>query len=241
MPVPSATAPPPDRTIAYGGSPNQVYDVRLPVGAAKGATVVVIHGGFWRPAYDRGHAGQQSNALATHGFHVATLEYRRVPGDWPAMAADVLAAIGAIAADQELPDDIVLMGHSAGGHLATWAAYQPQITVSGVVSLAGCVDLHLTRDMGLGDGAAEALMGSAPEAVWRAADPALLGRPPAPVRLIHGGADDRVPVEVSESYQSAADAGIPLQVLAGCGHYELIDPATPEFAHTVAAVDAVLP
>ncbi|MFC6704242.1 alpha/beta hydrolase family protein [Flexivirga alba] len=240
MSVLTAPSPPPDRTIAYGASPDQVYDVRRPVGAARRATVVVIHGGFWRPAYDRTHAGQQSKALATHSFHVATIEYRRVPGDWPAMAADVLAAISAVAADPELPDDIVLLGHSAGGHLATWAAYQPEIAVTGVVSLAGCVDLHLTRDLHLGDGAADALMGSAPEAVWRAADPAMLGRPPAQVRLIHGAADDRVPVEVSESYQAAADAAIPLQVLAGCGHYELIDPATPQFAHTVAAVEALL-
>lgn len=235
----TAPAPPPDRTAAYGDSPDQVYDVRRPVGTARGVTVLVIHGGFWRPTYDREHAGQQSKALTTHGFDVATIEYRRIPGDWPTMAADVLAAINAVAADPELPDDIVLLGHSAGGHLATWAAYQ-SVPVVGVVSLAGCVDLHLTRDLGLGDGAAEALMGSAPEDVWRAADPSMLGRPPVSVRLVHGAADDRVPVEVSESYQAAADAGTPLHVLAGCGHHELIDPATPQFAQTVAAVEALL-
>lgn len=240
VPVPSATAPPPDRTASYGSSPDQLYDVRTPSGDARGATVVVIHGGFWRPTYDRAHAGQQSNALAALGFHVATIEYRRIPGDWPATAADVLAAISAVAEDPELPGDIVLVGHSAGGHLATWAAYQPEVAVIGVVSLAGCVDLHLTRDMGLGDGAAAALMGSAPEAVWRTADPAMLGPTPVPIRLVHGAADDRVPVEVSESYQSAAGAGVSLQVLAGCGHFELIDPTSTYFRHTVAAVDAVL-
>ncbi|HWC24807.1 MAG TPA: alpha/beta hydrolase [Flexivirga sp.] len=240
MSILDAEQPPPDRTVSYGASPDQLYDVRDPTGEARGATVLVIHGGFWRPAYDRAHAGQQSNALAAHGFHVATIEYRRVPGDWPTMAADLLAAIGAVAADPDLPDDIVLVGHSAGGHLATWASYQPEVAVTGVVSLAGCVDLHLTRDMGLGDGAAAALMGSAPEAVWRSADPAMLGQPPTEVRLVHGTADDRVPVEVSESYQSAAGGGVSLQVLAGCGHHELIDPASAYFRHTVAAVEALL-
>lgn len=243
MSIPSATAPPPDRTVSYGPAPDQLYDVRGPSGAARDATVVVIHGGFWRPKTDRGHAGQQSTALAAHGFHVATIEYRREPGNWPAMASDVLAAINAVAADTELPDRIGLIGHSAGGHLATWAAYQQpliQTPITGVVSLAGCVDLHLTRDLGLGDGAALAMMGDAPETVWRAADPALLGPPPVPVRLVHGSADDTVPVEVSESYQAASDAGVPLQVLAGCGHGELIDPATPHFAHTVTALEAVL-
>lgn len=240
MSILSMTAPAPDRSIAYGSHPDQVYDVRRPTGTPRDATVVVIHGGFWRPSYDRAHAGLQSEALAAHGFHVATIEYRRSPGDWPAMAADVLAAISAVTADPQLPDHLVLLGHSAGGHLATWAGYQPQISVAGVVSLAGCVDLHLTRDLQLGDRAAEALMGSAPEAVWRAADPALLGPPPTRLRLVHGAADDRVPVEVSESYQAAVGGGVPLQVLAGCGHFELIDPRSSFFPPTVTAVDAVL-
>lgn len=232
--------PPPDRTMSYGASPDQVIDVRLPSGAARAVTVLVIHGGFWRPKTDRTHAAAQSIAFAAKGFHVATIEYRREPGDWPAMAADVLAAISAVQQDTELPDRTVLIGHSAGGHLVTWASYQPEVSVAGTVALAGCVDLHLTRDLGLGDGAALAMMGSAPEAVWRAADPALLGPPPVPVRLVHGDADDTVPVEVSESYQAAANAGIPLQVLAGAGHFELVDPNAAEFPQTVAAVEAVL-
>jgi hypothetical protein len=49
-----------------------------------------------------------------------------------------------------------------------------------------------------------------------------------------------VPVEVSESYQAAADNGVPLQVLAGCGHFELIDPRSAYFAPTVTAVEGVL-
>jgi len=234
------TAPPPDRSVTYGSHPAQLYDVREPTGTPRDATVVVVHGGFWRPAYDRTHAGLQSEALATHGFHVATIEYRRIPGDWAATAADVLAAIRAVQGDPTLPGLPVLLGHSAGGQLVTWACHQPQVQVAGAVSLAGCVDLHLTRDLGLGDGAAAALMGSAPEAVWRAADPALLGAPPTRLHLVHGAADDRVPVEVSESYQAAVGGAVPLQVLAGCGHFELIDPRSAYFPPTVAAIDAVL-
>nr|WP_246336652.1 alpha/beta hydrolase [Flexivirga oryzae] len=236
----SMPAPPPDRSVAYGAHADQLYDVRRPTGTPRDATVVVVHGGFWRPSYDRTHAGAQSEALAAHGFHVATIEYRRIPGDWPAMAADVLSSVGAVQDDPALPDRLVLLGHSAGGQLVTWASYQPEVRVVGVVSLAGCVDLHLTRDLGLGDGAAAALLGSAPEKVWRAADPALLGPPRTRVRLVHGAADDRVPVEVSESYQAAVGGGVPLQVLAGCGHFELIDPRSAYFPPTVAAVDAVL-
>ena len=240
MSILSMTAPPPERSVAYGPHPDQLYDVRRPAGTPRDATVIVVHGGFWRPAYDRTHAGMQSEALAAHGFHVATIEYRRIPGDWPAMAADVPAAIRAVQEDPALPDRPALLGHSAGGHLVTWAIYQPEVHVAGAVSLAGCVDLHLTRDLGLGDGAATALLGSAPEEVWRAADPALLGPPRTRLRLVHGAADDRVPVEVSESYQAAVGGGVPLQVLAGCGHFELIDPRSAYFPSTVAALDAVL-
>nr|WP_246241861.1 prolyl oligopeptidase family serine peptidase [Flexivirga aerilata] len=150
------------------------------------------------------------------------------------MAHDLRAGLAAVRADPELPDDVVLVGHSAGGHLVTWALHQPEAAgVAGAVSLAGAVDLHLARDLGLGDGAANALMGDADESVWRAADPALLGPPPAPVRLIHGTADDVVPVEVSESYQAAAGSGIPLTVLTGATHHDLIDPDSPHFAAAV--------
>ncbi|RNI18291.1 alpha/beta hydrolase family protein [Flexivirga caeni] len=239
MSVLSMVAPPPDRTTSYGPDDDQVYDVRLPAAASRDATVIVIHGGFWRPSYDRGHAGPQSTALAAHGFHVATIEYRRIPGDWPAMAADVLAAIHAVASDPALPDDIVLLGHSAGGHLAAWSAHQG-VPVIGFVSLAGCLDLHMTRDLGLGGDAAAELMGAASETVWRAADPAMLGRPPVRASLVHGDADDRVPVEVSESYQAAVGAGVPLQVLAGCAHFELIDPRSAYFTHTVTGVGGLL-
>nr|WP_279671606.1 alpha/beta hydrolase [Flexivirga meconopsidis] len=208
-----------------------MYDVRIPSGDARDATVLLVHGGFWRPKYNRLHTGPQATALAADGFHVASVEYRRIPGDWAAMAADIRAGVAAVRADPELPDRVVLLGHSAGGHLVAWALHQPEAAgIAGAISLAGAVDLHLTRDLHLGDGAADAMMGNADESVWRAADPALLGPTPAPVRLIHGTADETVPVEVSESYQAAAGPGIPLTVLTGAGHQDLIDPDSPHFA-----------
>ena len=212
--------------------------MRHPTATALQRTALIVHGGFWRPSYDRAHAAEQSAAFAAAGYHVATLEYRRTPGEWPQMSADILDGLMAVRANPNLPESAALVGHSAGGHLVTWAAYQAEARgLVAAVSLAGCVDLHLVRDLGLGDGAAAAMMGAANEQVWRAADPAMLGAPPVPVRLVHGGADETVPVEISESYQAAAGAGIPLQVLGGVDHMALIDPRTRAFSQVLHTVD----
>lgn len=248
-------APPPTRTTAYGPDLAQVYDVRLPTGMPGAhlpgpATVVVIHGGFWRAAFDRTHAASQAQAFADRDLPVAVIEYRRVGmrgGGYPGTVEDVASALAAVRRDEQLPDPVVLVGHSAGAQLALWAAAQPwSAPLAGVVSLAGCVDLTLTARLGLGGDAASAFVGGGPDEVperYAGLDPTQLVPPRAPVRLAHGSADDRVTLEISESYRrSAARAGVdvPLDVLPGVGHFELIDPLTPAFEHSVAAVRALL-
>ena len=101
------TAPPAARTVAYGSDPAQVYDVRLPTGRPRDVTVVVVHGGFWQPEFDRAHAAAQSQAFADDGFTVAVLEYRRAGmdgGGWPGTFDDITAALAAVRADPTLPD-----------------------------------------------------------------------------------------------------------------------------------------
>lgn len=225
---------PPARTTAYGIDPAQVYDVRVPTSDPTGTTVVVVHGGFWKAEWDRAHAAPQAQAFADAGHHVAVVEYRRTGmpgGGWPGTFADVSAAVDAVVADPTLPDRCVLVGHSAGGHLVALAATRPEArALAGVVALAGNVDLALVRDLGLGDGAAAAFMGDADEAAWMAADPAahpILTR----LVLIHGEADDTVPVEVAERFldRQGPSAGHDLVRLPGIGHFELIEPAEPAF------------
>ena len=233
-------AAPPDETTPYGVGPDQVYDVRLPTGSPRGVTVVVVHGGFWRPATDRSHTGSEAAAFAQDGFHVVVPEYRRASrGGWPDMRADLLTVLAAVSARSDLPDDVVLVGHSAGGHLVAWLAAQPgAAAVVGTVALAGCVDLHLTHERGLGDGAAEALMGSTPQedpAAWELADPARLGPTAAPVVAIHGTRDEQVSLEVSQSYADVVP-GARLQVVDDADHFDVIDPQSAAFAIVRAAV-----
>ena len=246
-------APPPSRTTAYGPDPAQVYDVRLPTGAPGGIAVAIVHGGFWQAEFDRSHAASQAQAFADNGFHVAVLEYRRVGmagGGWPGTFEDVTAAVTAVRADPGLPDRVVLVGHSAGGHLAALLASQPVARgLLGAVCLAGCVDLAMTARMGLGGRAAQTLMGGEPAELPEAyanADPAALA-PIALLVLLHGADDQVVPPEVSQSYAdrirttAPTHAAVRCTVIPACGHFELIDPAHPAFAVVLDSVRSLAP
>lgn len=254
----------PDLTVAYGPLPEQLADVRLPAGADPAPLVVVVHGGFWGAEWDRAHASPQSEALADAGYLVATVEYRRVGmpgGGWPgtfddlALMADRLPAVVAAATDRVAGADAgpVLVGHSAGGHLALWLAARHRLPptspwhrttapLAGVVSLAGMGDLVAAEEAGLGDHAARALLGGSPAQVperYAAASPAQ--RLPLGVRtvLVHGTADEAVPVGSSRTYTRLATAAgddAHLLELEGVGHFELIDPRSAAWPAVLRAV-----
>lgn len=198
--------------------------------------MVLVHGGFWRTGYDRTHLRPLAAALAGEGHRVALLEYRGTGADgggWPTTFEDVRAGLAALHAHEEVTD-LVLVGHSAGGQLAAVLAHHHPEGVVGVVSLAGCLDLRMTAGLGLGDGAAQALLGGEPEqapTAYAEADPVALGAPVPPVRLVHGLDDDRVPVEVSRSWMDRVGRpGTDLLVeLPYCEHFGLIDPLRPAF------------
>ena len=130
----SRPAPPPDLVLSYGPGPEHVADVRLPPAGARPAPLVVfLHGGFWRAAFDRTHTGPLAAALAAAGFAVCNPEFRRTGqrgGGWPGTFDDVAAAVDALralvrdatGADRVSDEPPLLAGHSAGGHLALWAA-----------------------------------------------------------------------------------------------------------------------
>ena len=254
--APSGPARPPDARARYGGHPDQVADVYLPAPLAEPAPVVMaLHGGFWRQAYDRSHLAPFAEAVAASGHVVVSVEYRRVGGDggWPATFDDVAAActqLPALVADVApvavaLRDDgtprVVLVGHSAGGHLALWAATScPPRGLDAVVALAPVADLATAWRLGLSDDAVGALLGGPPSRWperYAAADPSALPAPRVSTTVVHGRADDVVPLDISRRYvdavaggRAAGGRGTVDLVEADCGHFELIDPSsTPIF------------
>jgi acetyl esterase/lipase len=239
-------APAPDLTVPYGRRPEQVIDLRLPPVARRPAAreplIVLVHGGFWRPAYDRCHLGAMACALAAAGYVVAVPEYRRAgmaEEGWTGPFNDIAAALDRAAAIAEPhgadTSRVTWAGHSAGGHLVLWAAARPRLPAGSpwrrpwgqcpathVVALAGCSSLRLCAEWNLGAGAARLLMGGGPDEVperYAVADPAALPAPPVPVTLVHGVDDDTVPLRMSQAFTAGRLVEIP-----GAGHYDLIDP-----------------
>lgn len=225
----------PDTTMAYAPGTERIADIRFGKGTPlQRPLIVLIHGGFWRPAYDRAHVGPMSLALASAGWTVATIEYRRIPGNPDDTLRDVRRAVDALPAlVPRHSGQLVLVGHSAGGHLALWAAATgDRARVVGVLALAPAADLQLSEERNLGNGAVRAFLGV--EAHERQdVDPKLLPTPRAAVTIVHGDRDDTVPVEISRSYV-AAHPNARLVQLPDSGHYALIDPLSTAWATVIA-------
>ncbi|MFE0809989.1 alpha/beta hydrolase [Streptomyces sp. NPDC058794] len=256
----------PDSAAGYGDHPDQVIDFYLPRGAGgpggPSPVVVVLHGGSWRAPYDRRHVSPFADFLAHRGFAVASVEYRRgaegeaggggvggpVAGRWPDTFDDVAAALDALPAlvRQHLPGAdpgrTVLTGHSAGGHLALWAAARHLLPADapwrldrpaplrGVVALAPIADFGVAGKMDVCGGAALQLLGGERFFEERRpyADPSLLLPTGIATALVQGRADVDVPQAVAEAYaDAAAKAGevVGLTLLEDVGHFPLIDPA----------------
>jgi acetyl esterase/lipase len=215
----------PDDVVAYGPGPDQVADVRFGAeGADSRPLVLIVHGGFWRPEYDRSHTGPMADAIAAAGWTVASTEYRRVPGDPDKTLQDVSDALVRLPA--KIPHHngkVVLLGHSAGGHLVLWltvARRTPQLI--GTLALAPAADLQLAEELNLGDGATRLFLGADPK-TRPDVDPRQLPSPQIPTVIVHGNRDVVGRPAVSESYV-AAHPSVRIVRLPGVGHFAVIDP-----------------
>ena len=226
------------RSYRYGPHSSQRADLYVPPEPGSHPVIVLIHGGSWQKRYGRVFTRALAGDLLRRGCAVWNIEYRRVGagGGWPQTFADVAAAIDHLAEleDPRLDlDRVTLIGHSAGGHLALWAAGRhnlptgapsaldgpPHVRPRRVISLAGVADLADAYRRWHG-GAVRDLMGGSPEKFperYAAGDPIRLLPLEIPALLVHGVRDETVSIEISRGYAEAARAA------GGSGEVELVE------------------
>ena len=221
-----------DVVFGTGGGRDLHCDVYTPPGEVRNApAVILVHGGAWRSG-DRAQLRGYAIRFGRSGYVCIAPEYRLTPeSEWPAQIHDVKAAIRWTRANAERlgidPDRIAIEGNSAGAHLALLAAGTPNVDalegdggnpgVSTAVAAAlgvyaptalwhgererGGVPFAAITDAGTADAAAEA----SPVTYASAGFP--------PTLLIHGTADQTVPVGASlRMYEALAAAGVPVEM-----------------------------
>ena len=220
----------------YGDFPEQFVEV-FGDPATASATVIFVHGGYFRPRTDLSHARPSARALAESGVLVASVEYRRLGGQ-PLLLDDVTAAIDSVCAElprwgvsEQARENLIVSGHSAGGCLVlAWASHLPEEGPRiRLRPLAPVTDLLREVEGDLGDGAVLAYMGVRPEddlEAYLRHDPrsrAALIPARVDVHSIHGDADATVDIGFSRVFPAA------LTELAGANHADVIDPESPFF------------
>lgn len=171
--------------------------------------------------------------LTRRGLAAWNIEYRQLGrgqgGGWPTTFDDVAAAIDHLATLDDARLDVssvAVVGHSAGGQLALWAAGRKDggVPIRSVVAQAAVCNLAAAGEP------AHQLMGGTPDEVpdrYPAANPMQLIPLGVPTLLVHGAADETVSVRQSRRYAEAARAAgdsVELVEPNPGGHHEHVDP-----------------
>lgn len=243
--VASLAGRPSDVRLAYGSAPAQYAELWLSRASARSPLLVFIHGGCWLNEFSIDHAYPLASDLAGRGYNVLALEYRRLGdpgGGWPGSLADILAGIALIPdLDQDISrSPLVLLGHSAGGHLALLAGVEMSSRGAApdlLIGLAAISDLPgYARGVSSCEQAAAAFMSTVPgdlPAAERRANPAVLTLPPNSW-LLHGSADSIVPLA------QARHPDAHTLVEDGAGHFDWIHPGSAAYGRLLDLLDEQL-
>lgn len=259
-PKPKATM-----SIAYGDLSQQVADLWLPEGSGRHPLVVMIHGGCWtKTIADLEIMNWAAEDLRQRGVAVWNIEYRGIDepgGGYPGTYQDVAAGVDAVRAQAVEHGlnlrKVVVVGHSAGGHLSLWAAARHKLPrtsplyvrralkIGAVIDLAGIADLETDTDTACGPLPVAAMAGlPSPERpdVYADTSPAALVPLGTSQYVIHAVDDLTVRPEISAAYAAKARAaGDHVEVLnLPGGHVEEIAPGTPAWDATAALIERLV-
>ena len=232
---------PADHRLAYGSSPLQFGELRLPKGSGPFPVVVVLHGGCWLSQYGLDYMSHFSADLTAAGVATWSLEYRRLGdegGGWPGTFLDVGQGIDHLRTlAKRFPLDlkrVVVTGHSAGGHLTLWAAARKllpadspvyksdPLPIAAIVPIAPITDLK--RAGTACDLEARQLMD---KAIYSHVSPNQLLPLGVRTTIVQGETDPIVPPLMATSYIEAARRtgdDPKLLLIENAGHFEVIDP-----------------
>ncbi len=168
--------------------------------------IIFIHGGAWKKG-DKHDYWPYLIPYAEKGYITATIQYRLTDvAIYPAQLDDVISAINWLQdnADEYHIDKnkIVLVGGSAGGHLAMMAAYSdPSLNIKGIVNLYGPSDL--TTPYAREIASVQKLIGKSYQEVpelYRMASPVTyISKDMPPTLTFQGTLDELVPYEQSDN------------------------------------------
>lgn len=255
--------PVPDATISYGDDPLQVVDVWVPKGDLPYRAVIMIHGGCWQSDIaERDIMNYIANDLREAGIGVWNIEYRgvdRAGGGYPGTYEDVAAAADMLA--EKGPDfgfslrKTVVLGHSAGGHLALWLAARPQLPLGERIRGSNPVRIDVALSQGglpdLRQGVRRKghVCGTvAPDRMaaghYRWTSPPEMPTGNAVQILFNNERDTIAPPEFAHRYQAhLASQGVNVEtvVTPGEGHVELIAPGSKSWAaQKIRILDALM-
>ena len=245
-----------DATIAYGDDPLQKGDLWLPKDTKRPPVIVMIHGGCWQSDIaDRTLMDWIADDLRRAGIAVWNIDYRgvdRAGGGYPGTFEDTGKAIDRlpqIAREYHLDTRrVVVIGHSAGGHLALWAAARGRLPawsalrlahplrIDHVISLGGLPDLEATAaspDNGCGTEVVAKLVGTGRTDPYADTSVRRLLPLGVPQDLVNGREDRIIPYRLATGYVAQAlQAGdkAELHIVAATGHVELITPESAAWA-----------
>ncbi len=238
-----------NKVISYGCDKQQFGQLIRPFGERKLAVIVVIHGGYWKDNHSLDSYPTMAIVDYLKSLDVAiwNLEYRRMEAigennkaPWPAVYSDIADGVdflAEISTEENLDlSRILIIGHSAGGHLATWAGCRDKIPCTSVLfktsalkikcvlSIAGILNLSNSEDVDQPEQAIRLMGGSYdqfPER-YQACDPNLLHGSGVALSIIHGNEDKCVEISQALTYCENSSSNVEKIFLPDADHFSML-------------------